>query len=180
MRPSITGVHCGHSCGLMHGLPGPDLHDHALPSELIYGGGLCFRPCPRPSSHPPSLCLHVQSAAVWRSQEWNMIVFINPPRAAAVQCTRPCVSHRNAFLVQIKELQRLWRRTGWIGAAGLLWWVCGHSFSLQTGDECGVVKSARSLLSLFKNVEMVAHMWTFYFGPIICNFLMLWKNCTKS
>lgn len=85
VRPSITGVHCRHSCSVMHGLPGPDLHDHALPSDLVYGGGLRFPPCPRPSSHPPSSRLQVQSTAVWRSQEWNVIVFITPPRAAAVQ-----------------------------------------------------------------------------------------------
>lgn len=168
MRPSITGAHLGHSCSVMHGLPGPDLHDHALPSELIYGGGLRFRLCPRLSPHPPSLCCHVQSAAVGRSQKWNIIVFITPPRAATVQPTLPYVSHRNAFLAQIKMLQCLWWRTGGTGVVGLLWWVCGHS-SL-TASESRVVKYARSLLSLFKNVELVAQMQTFYFSLIISIF----------
>lgn len=68
-------VHSGHGGGgVMHGLPGPGLHDGAPPSELIY---------PR---RPRALPLHTSTsrAAVCRSQEWNVTARFTPPRADAV------------------------------------------------------------------------------------------------
>lgn len=71
-------VHSGHGGGVMHGLPGPGLHDVAPPSELIYP--------PAPCASPPPLHTSTFRAAVCRSQEWNATALVTPPRAdAAVQ-----------------------------------------------------------------------------------------------
>lgn len=91
-------VHSGHGCSVMHWLSGPDLHDGAPPSELIYPGAGRFPSCPTPSSRPPSSPFHFECVAVCQTQEWKIIVLVSPPRADAVPPT-----HGRVFLVQIKR-----------------------------------------------------------------------------